>query len=341
MPVLDALGLRASTASASRSASKLLHETISSSSPARAHAHAHGPPRTRHLLQTRNPRNPTQIPIRPQPRTQIQARTSRRPYSTTPPDPPPPVSRSRATRILTSFSTSRFIPSRLRASLSALRSAPLSHVGAFLLLHELTAVLPIFGLTYAFHALDWVPTSWVLGPWAAWAGDGLRRYVPYFRRKGWFGLEGKEGKEEDGEAVLESELREEVRREQEKEQQREGKEGGKGILARLFGARDTDAAVNDPTATSTSTSTSTISSGESTGAGHEKRDKAAAVWHKVKNVATADNTEKGYKIGVQIAAAYTITKLLLVPRLALSLWLTPWLAMRFVGLRRALLRKRS
>ncbi|KAI1169344.1 hypothetical protein F5B18DRAFT_19720 [Nemania serpens] len=306
-PVLDALGLRASSASASRSASRsastFLHQTSSST---RAHN-----PRLRILSRTL---------------TRTRAPNSRL-YSTPPPS--PPKSHARLSRILTS--ASRFLPSRLRASLSALRSAPLSHVGAFLLLHEATAVLPIFGLTYAFHALDWAPTGWVLGPWAAWAEDGLRRYVPYFRRKRWFGLESKEGKDgDDGEEELESELREEARRERE----REGREGKRGVFARLFGrARDADVVVDG--------STSTTLSEERAGAGQEKHDKAAAVWRKVKHVATAEHTEKGYKIGIQIAAAYTITKLLLVPRIALSLWLTPWLARRFVGLRRAVQRKRS
>ncbi|KAI1182804.1 hypothetical protein F5B17DRAFT_168741 [Nemania serpens] len=302
-PVLDAFGLRAASASrtSSRSASTFLHQT--SSTRARA-------------LNTR-----------------LNAHLKSRLYTTTPPNPPtPPPSHNRLSRILST--TTRFLPARLKTSLGALRSAPLSHIGAFLLLHELTAILPIFGLTYAFHALDWTPTSWVLGPWTAWAEDGLRRYVPYFRRKRWFGLEESKGEDgrgvADGEEELESQLREETRREQE----REGREGKRGVFARLFGTKHTDGAAVDG-------STTTTPGEDSVSAGHDKRDKAAAVWHKVKHVATAEHTEKGYKIGIQIAAAYTITKLLLVPRIALSLWLTPWLARRFVGLRRAVQRKRS
>ncbi|KAI1198477.1 hypothetical protein F5X97DRAFT_147890 [Nemania serpens] len=303
-PALDALGPRASSLT-SGSASTFLHHT-SSSTRARARR------RPSSFLPRHNPR----IPIRS------------RLYTTPPNAPQKP--HDRITRILTS--ASRFLPPRLRTALSALRSAPLSHVGAFLLLHEATAILPIVGLTYAFHELDWVPTSWVVGPWAAWAEDGLRKYVPYFRRKRWFGLEGKEegDGEGEGEAELESELRDQARREHE----REGREGRKDVFARFFGARDTDAAVDDGPA-------STTLGKESVGAEQEKHDKAAVVWRKVKHVATAEHTEKGYKIGIQIAAAYTITKLLLVPRIALSLWLTPWLARRFVGLRRAVWRKRS
>ncbi len=239
---------------------------------------------------------------------------------------PTPQTHNRISRILTS--ASRFLPTRLQTSLQNLRSAPLSHVGAFLVLHEITAILPIFGLTYAFYALDWVPTSWVLGPFAAWAEDGLKKYVPYFRRKHWFGLGNKDTQAgADGEAALESELREEVRREQE----REGREGKGGWLTRFSRKREAEAPAGN--------STSTASSEEVTNAG--KSEKAAAVWRKVKHAATVDNTEKGYKIGIQIAAAYTITKFLLVPRIALSLWLTPWLARGFVGFRQAVRRKRS
>jgi hypothetical protein len=220
---------------------------------------------------------------------------------------------------------SRFLPKRLQKSLQDLRSAPLSHVGAFLILHEITAVVPIFGLTYLFYALDWVPTSWVLGPWAAWAEDGLKKYVPYFRKKNWFGLDrkGAHDADADGEEVLENELREEVKREQ-----REGREGKtRGWFAR-FSRKGKEGATPD-----------SPSEGPGDGpVGEEK--KTAVVWQKVKKAATVENTEKGYKIGIQIAAAYTITKFLLVPRIALSLWLTPWFARGLVGFRRAVWKKR-
>ncbi|KAI1310165.1 hypothetical protein F5Y03DRAFT_347148 [Xylaria venustula] len=257
--------------------------------------------------------------------------TDSKPPSSPSPSPSPSEAQQkthRVSRILTS--ASRFLPKRLRSSLQNLRSAPLSHVGAFLVLHEITAILPIFGLTYAFYALDWVPTSWVLGPFAAWAEDGLKKYVPYFRKKHWFGLgsEDKTGRgAHGGEEALESELREEVKREQERES-REGKGSWFDFFSRK---REVDASTGNPT--------STAPSGQSTEAGEKKR--AVAVWQKVKHAATVDNTEKGYKIGIQIAAAYTITKFLLVPRIALSLWLTPWLARSFVGFRQAIRRKRS
>lgn len=264
---------------------------------------------------------------KPQARIRLQSTDSKPPpSSTTTPNSHPAAQANRVSQILTR--ASRFLPRRLQSSLRALRSAPLSHVGAFLVLHEITAILPIFGLAYAFYALDWVPTSWVLGPFAAWAEDGLKKYVPYFRRKNWFGLGNKDDKQghADGEEALENELREEAKREKE----RETREGKRGWFGRFSRRREDD----DPAASSTPD----VSVGDATS---PEKSKTAAVWRKVKHAATVDNTEKGYKIGIQIAAAYTITKMLLVPRIALSLWLTPWLARGFVRVRQTIQRKRS
>ncbi|KAI2641535.1 hypothetical protein GGS26DRAFT_7291 [Hypomontagnella submonticulosa] len=208
----------------------------------------------------------------------------------------------------------RWVPKRLQPSLARLRSAPVSHVFAFLVLHEATAVLPLFGLAYLFHTMDWVPTSWVMGPWAAWAEEGLRRYARWFRKKGWFGMsEGDGGKE--GEERLEERLREEMRRES---------KGGKWLG---FWRKDKDG------------EREAIAKAEVEAAAGES--KSAAAWGKVKKAVTVDNTEKGYKIGVQIAAAYAITKMLLIPRIALSLWATPWLARGFVAVRRSIWKKRN
>lgn len=268
-------------------------------------------------------------------------------FNSKPPNPNPnpnpnPTSKgaeTRLSRLLTRFS--RFLPQRLRTSLQDLRSAPLSHIGAFLLLHEVTAIASIFGLTLLFHAFDWVPTSWVVGPWAAWAEDGLKKYVPYFRRKQWFGLKGRDengnktpgGGDADGEDVLEGELRDEVK----KEKEREGREGKRKWFSSWKRKREMDDAAVDSTHGAPSEGTTTTDEGRGS-------KKAAVVWQKVNQAATntqqkvkqtATYTDKGYRIGIQIAAAYTITKFLLVPRIALSLWLTPWLARGLVGVRRA------
>ncbi|KAI0471758.1 hypothetical protein GGR56DRAFT_677634 [Xylariaceae sp. FL0804] len=300
--------------------------------------------------------------FRPRPRPRQQQPRQLRFQSTEPPPSPPPPKRptpsssssssadakslSRLDRILARALRflPRFLSARLRPALSGLRAAPASHVAAFLVLHEATAVAPLFGLAYAFHALDWAPTSFVLGPWAAWAEEGLRRNAARFRRRGWLGMgekgengaAGKEGEKqgkknddddvEEGERRLEAQLGEEARRERE----REGRDGGglRGWAARFRRKDGGDAA--EPGASEGASLEPAVAA-----APQATKDKkvTAAVWQKVKKAATLDNTDKGYKIGIQIAAAYTITKLLLVPRVALSLWLTPWLARGFVRAR--------
>ncbi|KAI1266538.1 hypothetical protein F5Y18DRAFT_360512 [Xylariaceae sp. FL1019] len=256
------------------------------------------------------------------PRQTLRFRPGR--FQSTVPPPPPPPNSAKANTLFSRLASSRFIPTRLKSALAQLRSAPVSHIVAFLILHEITAILPIFGLTYFFYKMDWVPTSWVLGPWAAWAEDGVKKYVPYFRKKSWYGLE--KG-EKDGEDVLEGELREEVAREQKKE-----KKEGRSWLRRAVRKED----VNEDTAVKG------VEQGEKSKKGVEQGEKSkkAVVWQTVKQAVTVDHTEKGYKIGIQIAAAYTITKFLLVPRVALSLWMTPWMARRFIRLRHTMWRKK-
>lgn len=80
----------------------------------------------------------------------------------------------------------RFIartPTRfLRTRLSALKSAPLTHITSFLLLHEITAVVPLFGLAGAFHYYQWLPPFFAEGEWVL---KGVTLFGNYFRRKGW------------------------------------------------------------------------------------------------------------------------------------------------------------
>ncbi|KAI5924122.1 hypothetical protein F4810DRAFT_719382 [Camillea tinctor] len=219
------------------------------------------------LLPGRRPFQPSLPRPRPRPRHQSSSSSSN-PSPSTPSPPPKPTPRDRLARLLTR--TSRYLPGSLRTHLARLRSAPLSHVGAFLLLHEITAVGPIVGLAWGFHAVDWVPGdgTWWGGGGGATEGKGeggkedkgLARWERYFRRKGWFGLD-----------------------EVEEEGEQNGDRGEKSVMV----------------------------------------------------------SEKGYRIGMQIAAAYAITKMLLVPRVALSLWLTPSLARGFVRFRQAVWRKRT
>ena len=75
-------------------------------------------------------------------------------------------------------------PKFLRPTVAALHNAPVTHITAFLLLHELTAVVPLFGLAGAFHYYNWLPHYFAEG---AWVVSGVEKFGRYFRRKGWIG----------------------------------------------------------------------------------------------------------------------------------------------------------
>ncbi|KAK7741022.1 hypothetical protein SLS53_005086 [Cytospora paraplurivora] len=133
-----------------------------------------------------------------------------------------------------------------------LRNAPLSHVVAFLILHELTAVVPLLGLFGLFHYTEYVPLGYMLEHYGGYVQEGTSRFERYFRRKGWFGFG--QGEEDEAGRGLRAE------------------KGDEGVLDR---------------------------------------------W------ASADQK---YRIVVEVALAYSITKALLPVRIMASLWATPWFA---------------
>ena len=105
----------------------------------------------------------------------------RRPYSSSPDRIKLDASqkaRSRFERV-----TSR-LPKFLRTCTTPLVHAPLTHVSAFLLLHEVTAVLPLLGLAGVFHYTQWMPPYISEGKWVS---DGVEKFGNYFRKKGWLG----------------------------------------------------------------------------------------------------------------------------------------------------------
>lgn len=83
------------------------------------------------------------------------------------------------------------LPRFLSRILVPLRNAPISHISAFLILHELTAVIPLFGLAGAFHYFNWLP------PYISdlkWFKDGTERFGNYARKKGWVKEESRGGR---------------------------------------------------------------------------------------------------------------------------------------------------
>lgn len=77
------------------------------------------------------------------------------------------------------------LPRFLRAYTTPLLGAPITHVSSFLILHEITAVLPLFGLVAAFHYGAWMPdlTSG-FGDSNAF-DEGAARFGRWLRKKGW------------------------------------------------------------------------------------------------------------------------------------------------------------
>lgn len=192
------------------------------------------------------------------------SRPARRPNSTKPPSPPPSSAtesataaagkqQSRADRILSR------LPRGMQGYAGRLRSAPLPHVVAFLVLHELTAVVPLLGLFGLFHygGASAAPIGYMMEHYGAYVRDGTAKFERYFTRKCWFGF----GEEGGGEA------------------------GPRGIRGEE-GAADGDAAV-------------------------------MSRW---------EASDGKYRIVVEVALAYAITKALLPARIVVSLWATPWFA---------------
>lgn len=76
----------------------------------------------------------------------------------------------------------RRLPKFLHKYTSALGHAPVTHITSFLLLHELTAVVPLFGLAGYFHYTHWLPSWFAEGTFVL---SGVERFGRYFKRKGW------------------------------------------------------------------------------------------------------------------------------------------------------------
>lgn len=74
------------------------------------------------------------------------------------------------------------LPRFLARYVQPLRNAPISHITAFLILHELTAILPLFALTAAFHKFNWLPPFFSEGYYVK---EGVEKFGRYFRKKGW------------------------------------------------------------------------------------------------------------------------------------------------------------
>jgi len=84
----------------------------------------------------------------------------------------------------------RRLPRFLLRYLSPLRAAPVSHITAFLVLHELTAIGPLFALAGAFHYYNWLPPYISEGKWVT---EGIQMFGSWMRKRGWIGDNGEGG----------------------------------------------------------------------------------------------------------------------------------------------------
>lgn len=110
-------------------------------------------------------------------------RDSRRRLSSTPPHGPDPSFKKVHARFA---QISARLPKFLQRYTNPLINAPLTHVISFLVMHEITAVVPLFVLFTTFHYTAWMPGFVSQGKWF---NDGMQKFGNYFRKKGWLGQE--------------------------------------------------------------------------------------------------------------------------------------------------------
>ncbi|PGH32377.1 hypothetical protein GX50_04857 [[Emmonsia] crescens] len=118
--------------------------------------------------------NPLQPSLRPR---SLHKSVSHQRFSTPPPPPPNPNS-SRLRSRLQTFNNR--LPRFLRSYTTPLLNAPVTHITSFLILHEITAIVPLLGLTGAFHYWGWIPA---LGDGTV--DEGVRKFGRWLRKKGW------------------------------------------------------------------------------------------------------------------------------------------------------------
>ncbi|KAJ5512174.1 hypothetical protein N7463_001726 [Penicillium fimorum] len=77
------------------------------------------------------------------------------------------------------------LPRFLRTYTTPLLGAPVTHITSFLILHEITAILPLFGLVGVFHYGAWMPDlASQTGETNAF-DEGVARFGRWLKKKGW------------------------------------------------------------------------------------------------------------------------------------------------------------
>ena len=103
--------------------------------------------------------------------------------------PPSPQTPKPSTQAKTRLRLDKWVdrsPKFFKPTLCALRDAPASYIVSFLVLHEITAVVPLFGLVAGFHYYNWLPPYFAEGKWVI---QGVDKFGRYARKKGWMTAE--------------------------------------------------------------------------------------------------------------------------------------------------------
>ena len=77
------------------------------------------------------------------------------------------------------------LPRFLRTYTTPLLGAPVTHITSFLILHEITAILPLFGLVGAFHYGTWMPDLASQTGGTNAFDEGAARFGRWLKKKGW------------------------------------------------------------------------------------------------------------------------------------------------------------
>ncbi|KAI1943676.1 hypothetical protein LOZ66_000260 [Ophidiomyces ophidiicola] len=95
---------------------------------------------------------------------------------------PAPQSNSQRSRL---EALHRRLPRFLHPYTTPLLKAPIAHITSFLILHEITAVVPLFGLVGVFHYGGWLPTLGNEGEANNAFDEGVNKFSRWLRKKGW------------------------------------------------------------------------------------------------------------------------------------------------------------
>lgn len=121
-------------------------------------------------------------------------------FTTKPPPARPSIPNKENPRVLTRLN--RRLPKFLHPYTNRLISAPLSHITSFLILHELSALVPLVALFGLFHYTSWLPGGFGQAVWAREKAEKLVRYLErkaYWKRRLQRKNKNKEEEEKEGE----------------------------------------------------------------------------------------------------------------------------------------------